>query len=440
MPRFHRLTIAAASGALLIAACSDTTPPAPCTEGGVGDLAVSVIGLPAGAIGNVVISGPAGTFSVTATQTIGGIASGTYTVAPAPIGVADSLIDRVYAAGNGSASVCVRDGATQAVIVGYAKVATSGSLWLGAGYYGLGFTSAQLGTTATLSPTVTAATRGGAGLAFDKQGNLWVRGQTASEPVLMRYSSFSLAASGNPIPDRTIGITGLDCVTPGSLAFDPSGNLWMSLGCQGRVVRLTPAQLGASGNVTPAVQITGLTNPQGLAFDGAGNLWIADYTHLRRFDAARLTASINTAADLSVSFTTPSPPTPGVTGLSAMHVAFRPNGELWVGSTDARALYRVEAAVASGTGTQGTQVSRIVYFNDFTQPKGFAFDNAGGLYVAFEQSKLARLAPSQLEASSTPAAPTVPQRVIASGNILGFGDDVALFPAPATTPLYHRVP
>ncbi|HRN54713.1 MAG TPA: hypothetical protein PK788_14555, partial [Gemmatimonadaceae bacterium] len=290
------------------------------------------------------------------------------------------------------------------------------------------------------SPAVTAGTRGGSGVTFDKSGNLWVRGQSASDPVLMRYAASQLASTGNPLPDRTIGIFGLDCVSPGGLAFDAAGNLWLSLGCQGRVVRLTAAQLAGSGTATPTVQITGLVNPQGLAFDAAGNLWVADQTHLRRYDAARLAATITGAADLAVTFTTPSPPTPGATALSAFHVAFRPNGELWVSSYEQKALFRVEAAVVAATGTQATQVSRIVYLNEFTMPKGFAFDNAGGLYVGFEQLKLARLAPSQLDASSTPAAPTVPQRVIASGSILGFGDDVALFPAPTSTPLYHRVP
>jgi hypothetical protein len=45
-----------------------------------------------------------------------------------------------------------------------------------------------------------------------------------------------------------------------------------------------------------------------------------------------------------------------------------------------------------------------------------------------------------LDVNSTPAAPTVPQRVIASGSIPGFGDDIALFPAAPGTPLYLRAP
>lgn len=440
MPRFHQLTIGAACGALLLTACGEATPPVPCTEGATGDLVVTVNGVPAGLTADVQVTGPGGTFNLTASQTLSGIATGSYTVAGTMLVGSDSLVSAAYAASAQPATVCVRDAVSRSATVRYDQVPTSGALWYGAGYYALGFTSAQLVTTATLSPTVTAGTRGGAGLTFDQSGNVWVRGQSSSDPALMRYAASALAATGNPLPDRTIGIAGLNCLGPGALAFDAAGNLWMSLACQGRIVRLTPAQYGASGTVTPTVQISGLTNPQGLAFDAAGNLWVGDETHLRRYDAARLAANISTAADLSVSFTTPSPPTPGATALSAFHVAFRPNGELWVSSYGEKALYRVETAVVTATGTQATQVARIVYLNEFTMPKGFAFDNNGGLWVGTEQSKFARLAPAQLDVNSTPGAPTVPQRTIASGSILGFGDDVAIFPAPPATPLYHRAP
>lgn len=440
MPRFHQLTIGAACGALLLTACGEATPPAPCTEGGTGDLVVTINGVPADLTAAVQVTGPGGTFNLTASQTLSGIATGSYTVSGTLLVAADSIVSSAYAASAQPTTVCVRDAVSRSASVRYDKVPSSGALWYGAGFYSLGFTSAQLVTTATLAPTVTVGTRGGAGITFDKSGNLWVRGQSSSDPVLMRYAASALAATGNPLAERAIGIAGLNCLGPGALAFDPAGNLWMSLACQGRIVRLTPAQYALSGTVTPSVQITGLTNPQGIAFDATGNLWVGDQTHLRRYDAARLTANISSAADLSVSFTTPSPPTPGATALSAFHLAFRPNGELWVSSYEEKALYRVEAAVVAATGTQATQVTRIVYLNEFTMPKGFAFDNNGGLFIGTEQSKFAQLSPAQLDVSSTPAAPTVPQRTFASGSVLGFGDDIALFPAAPGTPLYHRAP
>lgn len=445
MMRSRSFPLGVAVAALLVQACGEATPPEPCLTGGTGSLSLTMTGAPAGVTASVDLTGPGGASVVTGTQTLTGIATGPYLVAPRRFTVADSLISRVFAGRVGSSTaaavtVCVRDAATTNTTVTFSALPTSGRLWYGAGFYALGFSAAQLTATATLAPTATVGTRGGAGVTFDTHGNLWVRGQSASDPVLMRYPASALASTGNPLPDRTIGVSGLNCVSPGGLAFDAAGNLWLSLGCQGRIVRLTASQLATSGTYVPSVQITNLVNPIGIAFDATGNLWVADQSHLRRFNLARLGASITTAADLSVAFTTPSPPAPGQTGLQAFHLAFAPDGEFWVSSFEEKALYRVEPAVSAATGAQSATPTRIVYLNEFSMPKGFAFDNAGGLFIGYEQAKFARLSPAQLDANSTPAAPTTPERIFASGNILGFGDDIALFPAPATTPLFHRAP
>lgn len=439
MPRLHQLSFGAALGALMLAACGEATPPEPCTEGSTGNLTIALTGLPAGSTGRLTLAGPGGSISVTSSTTLTGIATGAYTVTSEPTTVTDSLIAALFTAASLPATVCVRETGSS-LTTAFTRVASSGRLWFGAGFYTAGFAANVLTATATLDPSALVGTRGGKGVAFDRSGNLWVRGQTESDPVLMRYPASSLAGTGSPLPERSIGILGLTCLGPSALAFDASGNLWISLGCQGRIVRLTPAQYAASATVAPTVQITGLSEPTGLAFDGAGNLWVADQTHLRRFDAARLTANITTAANLSVAFTTPTPPAPGVTALNPSHLAFRPNGELWVGSTTQRALFRVEPSVRSATGAQLATPTRILYLNEFSQPKGFAFDNAGGLFVGTEQSRFGRISPAQLDVNSTPAAPTVPQRTIASGSILGFGDDIAIYPAPSGTPLFHRVP
>lgn len=439
MPRLHQLSFGAALGALMLAACGEATPPEPCTEDSSGNVTVTFSGLPVGSTGLVTLTGPGGSIPLTSSTTLTGVATGAYRVTVTPTVVTDSLISSTYTAPSLPATVCVRE-TGNALTAAFTKVASSGRLWYGAGFYTAGFNASNLVATATLDPNPLVGTRGGTGVTFDREGNLWVRGQNSSDPALMRYPVSALAATGTPSADRSIGIAGLNCLGPGALAFDASGNLWMSLACQGRIVRLTPAQYATTGVATPTVQITGLTNPHGIAFDALGNLWVADNTHLRRFDAARLSANITTAANLSVAFTTPTPPAPGATGLAAYHLAFRPNGELWVSSFEQRALYRVETSVRAGTGAQSVTPTRILYLNDFSQPKGFAFDNAGGLFVGTEQSRFGRISPTQLDVNSTPAAPTVPQRTIASGSILGFGDDIAIFPAPPTTPLFHRAP
>lgn len=411
----------------LLAACGEGVTDATCDTVGTGTLIVNIGGLPAGLDADVVVNGPGGSFNLDVNTSIPGLAAGAYTILAANVTQADSIADRIYRGTPPANAVCVRDGATRSVAVPHAQIPTSQKVWVGAGFYSLGFATSQLGATATLAPNVTAGTRGGTGLLFDASGNLWVLGQTTSDPTLMRYPASALASTGNPLPDRSITISGVNCNGPGSLTFDVAGNLWVSIGCQGRVIRLTPAQLGTSGTIVPTLQITNLTRPVGLVFNGLGDLWIADSTHLRRFDAARLTASTAAAADLSASFTTPTPRVAGQFALSVRNLGVDSSGELWVSAAAQQVLYRVEAGVLGGTGTSATVVSRILYLTEFASPRGFAFDNSGALWVGYTQSTFARFGPAQLDASSTPAAPTTPGRIFASGNILGFADDVGMY-------------
>jgi ligand-binding sensor domain-containing protein len=152
-----------------------------------------------------------------------------------------------------------------------------------------------------------------------------------------------------------------------------------------------------------------------------------------------LTANITTAADLRVTFTTPTPPSPGLTALGVQHLAFSPSGELWVSTYTQFAVFRVESAVVAATGAQTTQATRILYFSNFAQPRGFAFDNSGGLLIAYLGSSFARLSPTQLQSSVLLPNTVTPARVYATGSIVAFAENVVLFPAPATTPLYSRV-
>ncbi len=63
-----------------------------------------------------------------------------------------------------------------------------------------------------------------------------------------------------------------------SIAFDTSGNLWLSPGPIGHtVVEYAKNELAKSGSPTPKVTITSTIffPPNGVTFDNAGNLWLA---------------------------------------------------------------------------------------------------------------------------------------------------------------------
>lgn len=424
--------------ALLLGAC-DAAPAAPtCATTGMGDLTVNISGLPVGVNGHVTVVGPAGTFVVASTITLSGVSAGTYDLIPRNRATSDSIVSRMYGVAGGARAVCVSAGLTRTTQMTYAPIASAGKVWVGAGGSSLGFTTEQLVATATLAPAVSAFTRGSVGATFDRDGNLWVRGAGPADPHLMRFAASTLGSTGTPTPDRNINIPGLTCEGSSALAFDESGDLWVSLGCVGAVVRLEESQLTQSGSATPQVVLSNMERPDGIAFDGAGNLWVADDHQLRRYDASRLGASTSTPSDLTVTIDRPVAPSPNDMQLNVNHLAFDAAGALWGGSYGQNAFFKFDLASIPATGSQRTTPSPIIYIGSFAQPRGFAFDNGGGLLVAHNSTTFARLSPAQLTVTTIPSQPITPARVFASSSILGYAENVVLFPAPAGTPLYHR--
>ena len=129
--------------------------------------------------------------------------------------------------------------------------------------------------------------------------------------------------------------------------------------------------------MTPAPVIGPLSTPTGLAFDGAGNLWVTYDGPIVRL----------TPTDL--------------------------------------------AGAGGKTVTPAVQINPDV----LALTEGLAFDEAGGLWVASSMGKFVRLGPTQLAASGN----VTPATVISSPDV-GYASWFALYPAPAATPLAHRLP
>jgi sugar lactone lactonase YvrE len=169
---------------------------------------------------------------------------------------------------------------------------------------------------------------GPSGLAFDAAGNLFV---ASGAKKVLRFDKAHLASSTSA-PDLAIGarspppVIG-DLPDPQGLAFDKDGNLWVNFG--GTLVRLAPADLAGTGTktLTPAIQIQTdvLALPQGMALDEGGGLWLAySKGKFGRLAPAQLTASGQVAP--SVVITSPDVGYagwfalyPGATGLPLYH-------------------------------------------------------------------------------------------------------------------------
>ena len=204
------------------------------------------------------------------------------------------------------------------------------------------FTPSQFGVQVSPTPAVTLSATSGslsgpAGLAFDANGNLWVANATSS--TVVRLAASQLAASGSPTPAVTLGATNGSLDGPFCLAFDASGNLWVTNTNASTVVEFTASQLAASGSPTPAVTLSAtngsLSAPSGLAFDASGDLWVANAISgtVVEFGASQLAASGAPTPIVTVSGSAlsgphglafdPAPASPGA--FDYRHVSFHPS-------------------------------------------------------------------------------------------------------------------
>lgn len=190
------------------------------------------------------------------------------------------------------------------------------------------------------------------GLAFDKSGNLWVADEQNNR--LLEYKPpFSIGMNANIVIGQPNFNTGTPFTNqsrldqPDGVAFDSSGNLWVSEFNNNRVLMFKPpftsdmlASLvigqndfdSGSYNEGGVISQTGLNSPAALGFDGSGNLWVADQNNNR---VLMFTPPFSKGMKANLvlgqpDFTTGLPNTAqnGLSGPSA--VAFDSLGDLWV--------------------------------------------------------------------------------------------------------------
>lgn len=131
------------------------------------------------------------------------------------------------------------------------------------------------------APHVTLSVPQPYGLAFDANGNLWVASAGTPSAVL-RYDAARLDGLRPGLPDVTVIAESAPPVVdelrgPAGLAFDRDGNLWVGYFGPNVIARLTPRELSASGRVTPAIQLNLSVGAllESVAFDESGALWVA---------------------------------------------------------------------------------------------------------------------------------------------------------------------
>jgi sugar lactone lactonase YvrE len=181
--------------------------------------------------------------------------------------------------------------------------------------------------------------------ALDLEGNMYVtfsgsRGQKVPHSVYKIDSNYHM----KPFVSDLMNATGL--------AFDQEGQLYVSSRYDGTVYRVAP-----NGTITTYAEGMGVAT--GIAFDREGSLYVGDRTGtIWRIAPDR---QIFVFATLEPS-------------LAAYHLAFAPNGTLYVTGPTTSSYDAVYAVDPHG--------SVSVFYRGLGRPQGLAFDAPGNLYVA----------------------------------------------------------
>ncbi len=421
-----------AGGVAACAALACGSSKHPSTGPTTGSLTVTITA-PASIKPSVTVSGPNNYVkALSATTTLTGLPTGTYTVTAAKQATTAPIVSILYTPTITGSPVPVSASTTVEVKVEYAQAPGSGFLWATTSvdtFSLVAFDSARLSTSGSPVPAITIQPANGSlfqpqHTAFDTSGTMWVE----NFDTLVAFSGSQLAASGAPSPTVTIQPVNGSLAAPFSMAFDAAGFLWVVNVDSSNVVGYSPEQLKAGGAQVPAITLTLTTPffiPEGIAFDAHGNMWVSSWSgsslppdtlqgNLQQFTASQI--SKGGAQTPTIKLTGP-----GLQFVSS--IAFDVTGNLWL-SNDADTIAEYTATqLAAG----GPQIPSVVILDGSAPckfpnqgpppppvcngPDGLAFDNSGNLWVghgvASTTETIVRFNAAQLTASGSPTPAVV---------------------------------
>jgi hypothetical protein len=222
-------------------------------------------------------------------------------------------------------------------------------------------------------------------------------------------------------------------------AIPSSNKLWLTTDLDDELAGYSSFAIADAGITDATVAIDG-PGSKSIAFDRDGNLWALGPTvadpHVVRFPAASLGESATLEPDISINV-------PEVACLPAFaHLAFDPEGNLWLTSPCSDEVQRIAAADLTTSGDK----SADALFNGVTDPDGLAFDSDGNLWVGggpsilrFDAARLGAIDedPADLELSVTSA---LNENLALQGAFFAFDVDGNLWSIDIGTNMVFQVP
>jgi sugar lactone lactonase YvrE len=269
---------------------------------------------------------------------------------------------------------------------------------------------------------------------FDSFGNLWVADQSNNRilkyaaPITTGEAASVVLGQGTTCPAcfttgtaNNGGISASSLNQPFDLAFDSTGNLWVTDTFNNRILEYAgPANsittgeaatvvLG-QGTTCPACFTTGTANnggisaislhfPDAISFDSTGNLWVTDASNSRvlEYAAPITTGEAATTVIGQALFTTNSFGTTATTLKTPIGITFDPVGNLWVSDNDNNRVTKYLAPITTGEAatvvlgqgttcpacfTTGTANNGGISASSLFVPYSITSDSVGNLWVA----------------------------------------------------------
>ena len=139
---------------------------------------------------------------------------------------------------------------------------------------------------------------------FDKVGNAWVDSKDGNQ--IAEFSAGELTSGGRKSADVLLSDDGscTNLCSPGEIAFDQRGNLWVPNEDADTVVEYAKDQLTSSGKPAPMVTLSSaiFDAPWGAVFDTSGDLVVMNYSDgtIAKFTSIQLKVSGAPIPEISV--------------------------------------------------------------------------------------------------------------------------------------------